>query len=224
MDGEIINFQEPLNWDPELIINWGRLLGKTHSLAKEYTVNEFKRYNFFLPDSLIDNILPDDEPDVITKIKKLHRKISSLTKETDGYGIIHSDLHPGNFLVRNKQIVGVFDFDRTCYKWFIADIAIALFYPLFQSPIRESLEDQKKFVDVFLPKLLQGYEIENKLETDWYTKLPDFIRLRDAVLYLYLPRTDEFQKFRSSLLDRITKRHPILDYIDGFVTENLIQQ
>jgi Ser/Thr protein kinase RdoA (MazF antagonist) len=86
------------------------------------------------------------------------------------------------------------------------------------------LEDQKKFVDVFLPKLLQGYEIENKLETDWYTKLPDFIRLRDAVLYLYLPRTDEFQKFRSSLLDRITKRHPILDYIDGFVTENLIQQ
>lgn len=38
IEGEVINFNEPLGWHQRLIENWGKLLGKMHSLDRKSVV------------------------------------------------------------------------------------------------------------------------------------------------------------------------------------------
>ncbi|MHA2295082.1 MAG: phosphotransferase enzyme family protein [Candidatus Hodarchaeales archaeon] len=137
--------------------------------------------------------------------------IEKLPKTKDSFGLIHSDLHAGNFLVENNRITTILDFDRACYKWFISDIAVALYYPLYMSQLIESQKAQKEFVSYFLPLFCEGYESENKLEPIWKDELNTFIGVRDAVLYMYLPRADQFKRNLEVIKHRIIGKESYLD-------------
>ncbi|MCG3215347.1 MAG: hypothetical protein KAS63_01410 [Candidatus Heimdallarchaeota archaeon] len=41
---------------------------------------------------------------------------------------------------------------------------------------------------------MDGYEEENKLESDWMKKLNIFIQVRDVILFMYLPEELEDKK------------------------------
>ena len=86
-----------------------------------------------------------------------------------------------------------FEIQRTrkdsCYKWFISDIAVFLYYPLYKSRLVTNQEHQKEFIEYFLPQFWNGYCSENRLSEEWTSRIQQFIKLRDAYLCIIINGT-----------------------------------
>ncbi|MFW9986731.1 MAG: phosphotransferase enzyme family protein, partial [Candidatus Odinarchaeota archaeon] len=143
------------------------------------------------------------------RISKLFQEIESLPKDEEAYGLVHGDLHTGNFFVENDRITALLDFDRTCYKWFVSEIAVALYYPLYNTLLNQSRNAQEEFVKKFLPLFMKGYEEENTLDSVWMKKLNIFIQVRDVILFMYLPK--ELKDFKKNHRLRILGKEPYVD-------------
>jgi Ser/Thr protein kinase RdoA (MazF antagonist) len=200
--GEHLDHRNPQNWSDELIMEYGRTTGKMHALSKSYEVNESKRYEF-KPALDIEYLLKNEDKRTISIISNHFQEIEKLPKDKEGYGLVHGDLHTGNFFVQDDKITALLDFDRTCYKWFISEIAVALYYPLYLTHLKENKEEQKKFVKRFLPLYMKGYETENKLDSLWMEKIDIFIKVRDAILFMYFPPGRN--GFKKEVKQRITE-------------------
>jgi len=153
---------------------------------------------------------PRDRAEIVAKLAAVFEELDGLPKDRDAYGLIHSDIHVGNFFVDENKITGFFDFDRCCYKWFVSEIAVILYYPLYMSPLAEDPAKQKAFVSYFLPLFMQGYERENRLPAGWQEQLELFLRVRDAILYIYCPPHLPNERF----LTRIMGQAPYLSLGD----------
>ena len=93
-------------------------------------------------------------------IEELIETIISLEVSGDEYGIIHSDLHPGNIHFVGNQPT-LFDFDHCAYGWRAYELAITEFMP----------EHQKT-------ELLKGYESVRPLGRRERDCIPVFAKLR----------------------------------------------
>lgn len=109
-----------------------------------------------------------------------------MPKDKEGYGLIHTDVHSGNFFVDDNGNITIFDFDDCSYMYFISDIAIALFYCLL-SP--DTVENKITFSYEFLDHFFRGYREENHLDYKWIKLLPDFLKLRELELYVVIYRS-----------------------------------
>lgn len=184
--GKHLDHANPQDWSDEIIIEYGRITGKMHSLAKNYQAKKSKRYDF-QPSLDIERMLKNEEAEIVEKITEIFQKVESLPRDKEGYGLVHGDLHTGNFFVEDNKITAILDFDRTCYKWFISEIAVALFYPLYATQLSRNKEKQIEFVKRFLPLFMEGYNSENTLDPKWMKMIGSFIKVRHAILYMYLP-------------------------------------
>ena len=52
--------------------------------------------------------------------------MDTLRQESDAYGLVHADLHMGNFFVDHSGQMTVFDFDDCCFHWFGYDCAVSV--------------------------------------------------------------------------------------------------
>ncbi|MFW9992050.1 MAG: phosphotransferase enzyme family protein [Candidatus Odinarchaeota archaeon] len=208
--GQHLDHHDPRKWNEEFIKQWGKIVGRMHVLAKDYTPKSAKRYEFN-PQVDVQELLAHEEKETIDRISTIFQNLEKLPKTKDSFGLIHSDLHAGNFLVEENSITAILDFDRACYKWFISDVAIALYYPLYMSQLQNSQKAQKEFIGYFLPLFWEGYESENRLEPFWKDTLNTFITVRDAILYMYLPRADQFRRDLESIKRRIIGKDPYID-------------
>lgn len=184
--GKHLDHRNPQNWSDEIIIDFGKITGKMHALAKNYQVKSSKRYDF-QPSLDIKNMLKNEDKEIVEVISKIFHEAENLPKDKNGYGLVHGDLHTGNFFVDNNRISTILDFDRTCYKWFISELAVALFYPLYATQLNKDKEKQIEFVKSFIPLFMEGYNTENTLDSFWMEKIDLFIKVRHAILYMYLP-------------------------------------
>ncbi|MHA1952559.1 MAG: phosphotransferase enzyme family protein [Candidatus Heimdallarchaeaceae archaeon] len=206
--GEHLDHRNPPNWSDEIIKEYGRIIGRMHALSKNYEAKEAKRYHF-KPSMDIEWLLKGEDKEVIERITELFQEIENLPKNKDSYGLVHGDLHTSNFFVKDDKITAILDFDRTCYKWFISEIAVALYYPLYLTRLNQDRKPQEDFVKRFLPLFMNGYEKENKLESDWMKKLNIFIQVRDVILFMYLPK--ELEDMKKNHRPRILGEVPYVD-------------
>lgn len=206
--GEHLDHRNPQNWSNEIIKEYGRMIGQMHALSKNYKGKEAKRYDF-KPSIDIKWLLKGEDKEVVDRITELFQEIENLPKNKDVYGLVHGDLHTGNFFVKGDKITALLDFDRTCYKWFISEIAVALYYPLYFTQLNQDRKAQEDFVKRFLPLFMNGYEEENKLESDWMKKLNSFIQVRDVILFMYLPK--ELENMKKNHRPRILGEVPYVD-------------
>ncbi|MBN2853655.1 MAG: phosphotransferase [Clostridia bacterium] len=170
----------------ELIEKWGMTIGHFHKLAKEYIPGKYKRFEW-VNDGLYLNIaqfIPEEQTIVIEKTNNQIKKINGFKKDKSGYGLIHTDIHSGNFFVHNSEMT-VFDFDDCAYNYFASDIAIALFSTVFNKKI----EDKNEFATMYFHHFMNGYHKQNQLDQQWIIKIPDFIKLREMVLYAAIYRS-----------------------------------
>lgn len=172
-----------------LFKQWGKSIGKMHCLTKSYVQKDgIMNRPIWYDDPIFYNAneyLPFDHKIVADKLYELVDKLKELPKEKDGYGLIHTDIHSGNFFIDGGNIT-VFDFDDCSYQYFISDIAIALFYCLL-SP--DTTEHRLAFADRFLTAFLEGYREENQLDNKWLLLLPEFLKLRELELYVVIYRS-----------------------------------
>jgi amicoumacin kinase len=169
---------------PSLYKEWGRTIGKMHRVTKDYKEGGSVREHWYDEDLLknMESYLPSTEEAIINEGKELIRQLHLLPAGRDEYGLIHSDIHSGNFFYHEGEI-HVFDFDDSSYHWFASDIAIPLFYSTWARMSGKNLEERSEFGEVFLTHFLKGYLEENSLDDQWIKRIPLFLKLRDYVLF-----------------------------------------
>ncbi len=168
-------------FNERLYINYGRLLGRMHALAKNYFPSNpaWMRYAWDDPENNTpDRQLSEREKRIREKYEALLAYLRNLPRDRDGYGMIHQDAHLGNLFVGEDYTLTLFDFDDCVYGHFIYDIAMVLFYISMWDE-----QDVSGFTGRFMPVFLQGYREYNHLAPVWLKELPHFLKLREIDLF-----------------------------------------
>ena len=178
------------DWGPELFSDWGRLMGRMHSLSKDFRPSDqrFRRQQWHEEDTLrIERYVPASETALHEKAAALFARLHALPRDRDSYGLTHGDLHHRNILLDGSDI-HPYDFDDCEYSWFASDIAIALYYAAgldsdtVLAPWTDM--DRRSFCAHFLNHFMSGYRTENSLDPQWLRQVPDFLRLRALIMYV----------------------------------------
>jgi len=163
---------------------FGEAVGTLHRLTKSYHPKH-KRYHFYEED-FIDmgkRSLGKEHQYVIDRSVEVVEKIKGYEQTIDSYGLIHTDLHFGNMYYDGSELT-FFDFDDACYKHFISDIAIIIFYSFGMGPLTDTeIEDR---TIQFLISFMKGYEKENHLDVLWFQRLNDYLMLRQVILFIVI--------------------------------------
>jgi Ser/Thr protein kinase RdoA (MazF antagonist) len=174
----------------EYFRNWGQILGQMHALTKNYHPENdvIKRPEWFdLHKSRLAMVaqLPDRLHRVQAQIQFLLDELKSLPREKDSFGLIHGDFNDGNFTVdyTNGDIT-VFDFDDSCYFWFIYEIASAWEGGIGRTMFR-GLSERKSFMEHYMEQVMEGYSRKNSLPDEWLERLPLFIKLIQVEEFLH---------------------------------------
>lgn len=203
----------------KLFEKWGEVTGRMHRATKNYQPSEgIKKRSSWDEDDLlqIEKYYPAEEQELVENAKEVISAISSLPKKIDNFGIIHTDIHSGNFFYDGEE-VHVFDFDDASYHWFASDIAIPLYYSLLYRIPASEKEERQRFGQLFLDSFINGYQKGNQLPEGWKEHVPLFLMLRDVVLYAVLhkkiapeDRDDKLLAMMDEIAERIKCKVPIV--------------
>jgi len=174
--GSSWNKNNMTKWNETLFFNWGKAMGKLHTLTKQYTpsMNTTKRPSFE-----DDHYLPEDFkflPTISKLLEDINREILALPRDSDSFGLIHCDMHPHNLLIYENE-VHVLDFDDCTYAWFALDIGLALYHALWWG-IPEHIVDQNTYAKELIQHFLKGYLSVNQLSEFWLKQIPLFMKWR----------------------------------------------
>ncbi|WP_216828168.1 phosphotransferase enzyme family protein [Alkalihalobacterium elongatum] len=208
-----------ISFNDKLITKWGETIGCFHRLTINYSrpnsiakrpdlVEEYdKQFAPFLP----------KEQKLQEKVSEVLQAVKALPKTLERYGLIHSDVHSGNFFynqLTNKIVV--FDFDDCSYHHLISDIAIPVYYSSWLK--HDNQLDRNNFSHEFLMHFLKGYQLERSLHLESLKHLPLFLKLRDCELYGVFHKkwdianlNEKQQNLLDEIYERIMNDQPIVD-------------
>jgi Ser/Thr protein kinase RdoA (MazF antagonist) len=174
----------------EYFQNWGGILGQMHAASKGYQLpaDGPKRPDWFdLHQEQLERInrLPDHLDIVRHRIQSTLDALRALPRDSDSFGLIHGDFNDGNFTVdyTNGDITA-FDFDDSCYFWFMYELASAWEGGLGRVMF-EGLDKRKSFMDDYMEQVMAGYNRQNLLADEWLERLPLFIKLIQIEEFLH---------------------------------------
>ncbi|MFI8686956.1 phosphotransferase enzyme family protein [Rossellomorea sp. NPDC077527] len=219
--GGPVKINDPL-FDEQLFYKWGKLTGHMHRVTKGYNQNENRR-NRWDQDDVLDYekyLSLKEDKDIIGKGHRNKERIRGFVETQDTFGLIHSDIHPGNFFYHEGDL-HVFDFDDSTEFFFISDVAIPLYYSVWWKFRNDTLENRSEFGERFLIAFLQGYRTECEIQDEWVKRIPHFLLLRDLTLYTVFHKkwdltnmSEGEESLLSQIRERLHKDEPIveLDY------------
>ncbi|PGB03021.1 phosphotransferase enzyme family protein [Bacillus toyonensis] len=210
--GEQVKGEGSPYWGNAYFEAWGKAIGQLHRLTMNYPKTDY-RDTWEEDESSIVNELEDEKVKEIAAV--LMEEIKALPIERETFGLMHGDIHPGNFHYDGKELT-IFDFDDAAYNYFIHDLAMVLYYSVLFTTW--TVEEKTTFARKQLQVLRKGYEYEHRLADSWYESLPLFLRLRDIGLYGTLQKKfkgkdmpDHFRELAEQLYERIIKREAIVN-------------
>jgi Ser/Thr protein kinase RdoA (MazF antagonist) len=199
-------------WDPEFFQNWGRLIGLTHRLTRQYPTWEASVYPetgekvLTWEEEWQDFFEWCQEEEVKQKWVEIYTELEKLPRTRRDFGFIHNDAHIWNLMVEGSKIT-LLDFDVANHHWFINDIAIAcqsVLFDLTGGMNRPVYDRQKlwKFIHLFL----DGYALENELDERWLVNLDLFIAYRRILLFIVMynwikSTPDRYTSWKKMILD-----------------------
>ncbi|MGE8206919.1 phosphotransferase enzyme family protein [Heyndrickxia sp. NPDC080065] len=217
--GYSIKIDEPA-FNEKLFYKWGRMIGKMHRHTKDYQQSKgiVSRYHWDENDLLdFEKYYTGENSLLLESAKSVVAKIKQLPQNKNSYGLIHTDIHHGNFFYDGEEIY-VFDFDDASYQYFVSDIAIPLYYAVNSKHFFGTREERNQFAHKFLTAFLDGYNEENQLTREWLERIPLFLQLRDIDLYAVFnkkiapeDRNERVVHWMSEIKERIEKNVPIVD-------------
>ena len=97
---------------------------------------------------------------------------------------MHGDYHGANLLAEDEVLTAL-DFDNCYYSWYLSDIAH--FLSMGTIALREKDAERCNRVGraMFLA-LMTGYATEKRLDAEWFSHLPFFLRGFDLLYYFNL--------------------------------------
>jgi Ser/Thr protein kinase RdoA (MazF antagonist) len=161
---------------------WGAYLGRMHRASRDFRPAA-PRADWDGDDiyrSAARSLDPRDEP-AYGRMLELTAWLQGLPRTEDAYGLVHADLHRGNFFVDSGGITA-FDFDDSCRHWFVYDLTPPLFSILNAAEEEGVSLDQRAARESFLA----GYEAERPLDPAWRARLDLFMTYRAALVYHWI--------------------------------------
>ena len=203
-------------WSPEVYRTYGKLLGKIHSLTKDYKPKDPLAKRPQWEDSANTECvkhLPETEALVRERYWAVMKQVAALPRDRDSFGLIHYDAHSSNMLVDKDGKLCLFDFDDSLHSWFVCDLAIVLFY------MTVGKEKDTASAGEFMTHFLAGYAQENKLDPKWLKEIPKFLKIREIDLYAVIHRSFDVNNidnpwvagFMKGRKERIERDVPFLD-------------
>ena len=168
-------------WDAGRFETLGRAVGRLHARARSYRPPKGmgrphwdQSVNCFNPGERIANSL------LAQRRAEALAAVLALPRDTDAYGLIHADLHGGNFMLEPKSgRITLLDFDDCALGWYTMDIAMCLHDFCVLAP----LADKDAFGAHFLLHFLRGYLPTYALDAVWIERLPLFLKLVETGIY-----------------------------------------
>lgn len=173
---------EPEDFTLEIFETWGRYIGRMHRLTHNYKPKQGAQpRSIWNEDAGFQvNLRGLDKNDEIPykRFIELYEWIKSLDTSHDCFGLIHGDLHNGNFFVDSGEITA-FDFDDCCYHWFAYDLSIPLY-----NLLKKHQDGILNFAwDKILDRYFLGYRSENTLDQKWIDRIDLFLKFRVSTVY-----------------------------------------
>lgn len=168
--------------DARTLESWGAYLGRMHRATKLYRPAA-ARADWDGDDiyrCAARSLDPKDRP-AYDRMNELTAWLRGLPRPDDAYGLVHADLHRGNFFVDPAGITA-FDFDDSCRHWFVYDLTAPLF------SIMNAAEDEGMSLASGAARghFLAGYQCEHSLPPEWLARLDAFMIYRAALVYLWI--------------------------------------
>lgn len=169
------------DFDQNTLYNWGELLGSLHQITK--SSQKYLRRDYLTDDGIVlATSALDKNTEGAKKLFSLLEWLKSLPQDKDSFGLIHADVHHGNFFVTDNKEITLFDFDDCHYHWFAYDIAVVI-HALMAVSDRENLNFN--ILELY-SYFLDGYRQKNTLDEFWLNTIPQFIQYRSALLYNWI--------------------------------------
>ncbi len=213
----------PQDFNEDLFRNWGQLMGRIHSLTKNYSPEPdiTKRWEWYEDSYLNRESIPSNQVKVLERFDSVIEYIRDLPINNDSYGLIHMDMHHQNLFLDGKKIT-LLDFDDCQYGFFILDIANTLGFSIWE---KNKNETNREFATRFLDCFMEGYERENQLDDVWMENLPTAMKVFEFIHYIAfnqdydLAGNGSFEeldsKTQNTLARYILSIEKNLDYIDN---------
>ncbi|MGI5899847.1 MAG: phosphotransferase enzyme family protein [Christensenellales bacterium] len=157
--------------------NWGRVMGDMHRAAKAYVpankhdvLGDISGSHYW--GSFFDGL--KIYPRVYEIARDLLGEIAALPRDRESFGVIHGDLHQGNFFADGDE-VSIIDFGDSIYGWFALDIAISLCHALWWDRKGEAGYD---YTNAIIENFIKGYVTANELSSFWISTIPLFMKYR----------------------------------------------
>jgi len=213
--GHFIDSTNPQEWNPQFFQTLGRTMGKMHSATKHYSATHLRqKRSHWYEDALLqhaNDYLPAEQRQVAAELEKLLARFSQNVPTVDSYGLVHGDVNPTNFNVKDGQIT-LFDFDDCAYNWFINDIAVAM--PMYSDLFTEEGWEAK--LTEFFQRYMQGYNKENHLDEFWLEYLPDSLRLQNIITLIACYQSNvpnsQYRSFYELVLKICQQGHPLFAF------------
>lgn len=159
------NCIEDTDYSAEIMISYGKALGKLHRLSMVYKPVHKKWSSEealeWIREVLIEYRAPEG---MLREWEMVRKELTALERASENYGLVHYDFEPDNvFYDESSGMCHAIDFEDGMYHFFLVDIEQVL------DALSEELEG-----DAFLRAkayFLQGYRSEKTLEPDFEEKL-----------------------------------------------------
>jgi amicoumacin kinase len=128
---EGLSLHKAEDFTAERMKNWGSIIGEMHTatikynpgprLARRHEWNEYRDYNASV------QLYSGGSGIMDSRFKEIQNFFSILPENKNNFGLIHADVHQGNFFVAVDDSITLIDFDDGHYFWFAYDLAVPLF-------------------------------------------------------------------------------------------------
>lgn len=163
----------------EYYYNCGKTLGKLHQLSKGYKPTH-PRYSILdkYNDEYIHRLIPNSCPLLQEKLIHLITMLGELDRNQESYGMVHFDYNDGNYMIDyDTGKITVFDFDNSCYCWYLYDLADLWVHGLGWIQFEPDVTKRRKFMEEYFETVLAGYQSETNIDQELLAQLTLFIQV-----------------------------------------------
>ncbi len=184
--------------EPEFLFNWGAYLAQLHIHSMEY--GKSKNLEDRRPEWEFDAVkvkaasfAKSSIGPASARLQECIDWLSQLEKGDEHYGLIHGDLHRGNFFVVEGQIVS-FDYDDSCFHWFLYDLAASLSTVL---KLAKHESHRQWIIAVFF----DGYESIRPFSHRWKGRFEAFYQYRLSLVFNWMNAMIAEGRFSSATIE-----------------------
>lgn len=192
---------------PQQAYQLGLLIGKLHQHSRQWKLPQnFERpiydENHFclalsrLSPAVTSGLISVEHHKLLTAaVEKSDRMMKKLDRSPDVWGLIHADLHDGNYLFYNEQIRPI-DFARCGFGYYLYDVAESLQYlpsqvrPSFFEGYQTSCKLPKNYLKIvevfFIMALIDvfSFHVNNPKEHEWLSQEVQYVAEQVIPKYL----------------------------------------